>query len=314
MRATATPRFGLAAAMEPPSATTYAENNMKLTRRVWRSLKKVLPVIGEAFAAQSIKQSLIEQEISVIKEHIKRETPDNPALSGYKVYGQVDEDGIIEHIFQRIGDGNRTFVEIGCGNGSENNTHFLALKGWKGVWVDGSDENVGHIGKFVPLDSPRLLVQRMFVTRDNIAAEFAKWSARLGGSVDLFSLDIDGNDSIVLGQILTVAKPRVLVLEYNGKYPPPVKLSVAYDPAHRWERDDYFGSTLQVFIDQLQGQYRLVTCGVAGANAYFVRDDEASKFTPYPTGKLFMPVRQHLIHRNGAAAPSLKFLRSQLKG
>ena len=296
-----------------PSVTTVVENNMTLKRRAWRFLKKWLPAIGEAFAAQSIKQSLIEQEIGVLKAQMERTTPDNPALFGYKVYGQVDEDGLIENIFQRIGEGGRTFVEIGCGNGSENNTHYLALKGWQGVWVDGSDENVGHIGKFIPLDSPRLLVQQMFVTRENIAAAMSKWVARLGGTVDLFSLDIDGNDAAVLEQILTVTKPRLLVLEYNGKYPPPVKLSVAYDPQHRWERDDYFGSTLQVFVDQLQGSYVLVSCGVAGANAYFVRAEDAAHFTSYPTSKLFMPVRQHLIHRNGAAAASLKFLRSQLK-
>lgn len=287
---------------------------MNIKRKIWRKVRNWLPVFGEAFAAPSVKQALIEQEIDALKAQVQRRTPDNPALMGFKVYSQVDEDGIIEELFRRIGDGQRSFVEIGCGNGTENNTHYLALKGWKGVWVDGSSDNVGAIGQAIPLDSPRLLVEQMFVTRDNIAAAAQKWLTRLGGTLDLFSLDIDGNDAAVLEQVLTVVQPRVLVLEYNGKYPPPLKLSVKYDPQHAWQVDDYFGSSLQVFVDLLEGRYVLVSCGVAGANAYFVRADLASPFMVYTASELFMFARQHLIHRRGTAAPTLKFLRNVLVG
>jgi hypothetical protein len=284
---------------------------MGLKRKLWRRLRNILPTIGEAFAAPSVKQALIDQEIRALKEDVRRKTPDNPTLEGFKVYSQVDEDGIIEAIFRRLGGGN-TFVEIGCGNGSENNTHYLALKGWKGVWIDGSAENIGHIAKTIPLDSKKLLVEQMFVTRDNIAAATRRWIERLGGELDLLSLDIDGNDAAVLEQILTVTRPCVLVLEYNGKYPPPLKLSVAYNPTHSWEGDDYYGSSLQVFVDQLQGQYRLVACGLSGANAYFVRTDLAGSFASYETADLYMQARHHLIHRKGAGTASLKHLRNAL--
>ena len=282
---------------------------MKFKRRLWRWLRNLLPVIGEAFAAPSIKQALIDQEIRSLKADVLARTPDNPALGGFKVYSQVDEDGIIEHLISRIGAGQRTFIELGCGNGSENNTHYLALQGWKGVWVDGSSENIGHISGSIPLDTPRLLVQQMFITRDNIAQAMSQWASRLGGGVDLLSLDIDGNDAAVLERILTVVQPRVLVLEYNGKFPPPLKLSVAYNPTHGWQGDDYYGSSLQLFVDQLEGRYRLVSCGLSGANAYFVRTDMAGAFTHYTTQQLFMAARHHLIQRRGAANASLKFLR-----
>ena len=285
---------------------------MSLKRMIWRKIKNSLPVIGEAIAAPSIKQALIEQEIRALQGDLRERTPDNPALFGFKVFSQVDEDGIIEHVFSRVGDGARTFVELGCGNGSENNTHYMALKGWRGVWVDGGAQNIGHIAANIPLDTRGLLVQRMFITRENIASAMQSWLGRLGGSLDLLSLDIDGNDAIVLGQILTVTKPRVLILEYNGKFPPPLKLSVAYNPTHGWAGDDYYGSTLQVFVDQLQGQYRLVSCGLSGANAYFVRDDLAASFSQYLTAQLYMPARHHLIQRRGAGLPSLKHLRNLL--
>lgn len=271
----------------------------------------MLPIIGEAIAAPSIKQALIDQEMRELKEDIRKKMPDNPVLEGFKVYSQVDEDGIIEAIFRRLG-GGRFFIEIGCGNGTENNTHYLALKSWQGVWIDGNAENINSIARSIPLDSKNLLVEKMFITRDNVEAATRRWVARFEGEVDLLSLDIDGNDAAVLERVLTVMHPRLLVLEYNGKYPPPLKLSVAYNPSHSWEGDDYYGSSLQVFVDQLQGQYRLVACGLSGANAYFLRLDCADGFASYPISDLYMRARHHLIHHKGGAKASLKHLRNLL--
>jgi hypothetical protein len=271
----------------------------------------MLPIVGEAFAAPSVKQSLIEQEIRLLQADLRARCPDSPALDGFKVYSQVDEDGIIESIWSRIEPRTGTFVELGCGNGTENNSHYLLLKGWCGVWVDGSPQNISHIEASIPLDTSPLLVSRMFITRDNIAVATRLWLERLGGSIDLLSLDIDGNDAAVLAEILKVHAPKVLVLEYNGKFPPPLKISVAYDDKHNWAGDDYYGSSLQVFVDQLGFRYRLVCCGLSGANAYFVRNDFVERFTAYVVADLYMPPRHHLIHRRGGLS-SLKHLRNIL--
>ena len=56
---------------------------------------------------------------------------------GFKVYSQNDEDGIIQEILNRIGETSKTFVEFGVGNGLENNTLTLLLKGWHGLWIEG---------------------------------------------------------------------------------------------------------------------------------------------------------------------------------
>src|SRR5688572_6248454 len=81
-------------------------------------------------------QTSLHLEYCRIKSQVGSTTPGNPVLFGHKIYSQFDEDGIIEHIFSKIGCGRRTFVEIGCSNGLENNTHALLLKGWHGVWID----------------------------------------------------------------------------------------------------------------------------------------------------------------------------------
>ncbi|MBI5116087.1 hypothetical protein HZA56_06405 [Candidatus Poribacteria bacterium] len=71
-----------------------------------------------------------------------RETPrfkDELRLSrhGTKIYSRSDEDGIIQEILARIGVVHSTFVEIGVGKGSENNTAALLIRKWKGVWLEG---------------------------------------------------------------------------------------------------------------------------------------------------------------------------------
>ena len=47
---------------------------------------------------------------------------------GFKAYSQNEEDGIIKEIFKRIGTTNKTFVEIGVGNGLENITCIFCCK------------------------------------------------------------------------------------------------------------------------------------------------------------------------------------------
>lgn len=76
----------------------------------------------------------LKHHASVLKEKIVRRMPDNPVLHGAKIFSQSDEDGIIRHILNKIGACSaltRTFIEFGCGNGLENNTHAL-LQGYSG--------------------------------------------------------------------------------------------------------------------------------------------------------------------------------------
>ncbi|MCL2430633.1 MAG: hypothetical protein FWD12_15510, partial [Alphaproteobacteria bacterium] len=88
--------------------------------------------------------------------------------SGFKIYSQNEEDGIIQEIFARIGHGPRTFVEFGVDYGLENNTLKLLLEGWHGLWLEGSEENVALIrDKFRDvIEQGRLTAEWAFVDRD----------------------------------------------------------------------------------------------------------------------------------------------------
>ena len=162
---------------------------------------------------------------------------------GFKVYSQYDEDGIIQEIFKRLGVASKTFVEFGVEDGLENNSLKLLLEGWRGLWLEGSEKCVLRIcHRFHDVISDgRLMVKAAFINRDNI-------NALIGNSftdeIDLLSIDIDGNDIYILESV-NVIKPRVIIVEYNGKFPPPMSVAQRYNPMHRWDYSDYGGSSLE---------------------------------------------------------------------
>lgn len=248
-----------------------------------------------------------------IRRQIAESMPDNPCVFGYKVYSQVDEDGIIQNILGRIPNHSRTFIEIGCGTGVENNTHFLALLGYDGCWIDGSAANIAQIKRQLGrLQFDSLNIINAFVNRDNIGALIDDCMKFIGSeSLGFLSLDIDGNDLYVLGEIMKISNPEVVCVEYNAKFPPPVAISIAYSEGVQWAGDDYHGASLSAFCELLS-DYVLVCCNASGANAFFVRKDKASGFSGYSISDIYQPARFELIRVAAGHPPTLKFLRDYL--
>lgn len=271
------------------------ENLVRFTSAI---LKFVMPLVW----VRHLLRNIAETNRRVALEDVAKRMPDNPSLNGFRVYSQTDEDGIIEEVFRRIGEG-RTFLEIGCGDGLENNTHYLLLKGWTGLWIDGSPKNLASIRRNLPDNVRSLEVRKMLVDINNVG-EFAR-------DVDFLSLDIDGNDIHVLESFIQKAQPKVICVEYNSKFPPPFSISAKYDKGYVWKEDDYMGASLQAFVDLLT-RYQLVCCGLSGLNAYFVRKDLASAFTVYSTETLYQPFRLELFYPHGGHPSSLRFLRNKL--
>lgn len=269
-------------------------------------------------ATQSLdpfRQSALRGEIDTLRQALKRPTPQNPGIHGFKVYSQTDEDGIIQYILGRLPKRTNTFLEIGCGNGVVNNTHYLALKGYKGYWVDGSDGNISFIAEAlggVSFDS--LIVQKHFITTENIGAIVREACKFLKTSEpDFFGLDVDGNDLHVIRMALQEFRPLVICAEYNAKFPPPLSIAMQYRSVHVWAGDDHFGASLQAFCEELT-EYRLVACSLSGANAFFVRRDVGQAFADYSPTELYQPHREHLIYLQSGHRPTLKWLREKLNG
>ena len=240
--------------------------------------------------------AVIEREryVKELLSDAKYEDKKRLARYGFKVYSQYDEDGIVQEIFNRIGLGTKIFVEFGVSNGLENNTLKLLLEGWNGLWIEGNESYVSQINaEFRDVISDgRLRVKEAYVDRDNINRLI---EACFTGEIDLLSIDIDGNDIHILDSI-EVVNPRVIIIEYNGKFPPPMNVAQRYNPEYRWTGTDT-GSSLEA-ITKVAGRkgYSLVGCGMAGNNAFFVRNDLlGDKFqAPFTSENHYQPARHFL--------------------
>lgn len=189
-----------------------------------------------------------------------------------KVYSQNGEDGIIDEIFKRIGEGDKFAVEFGVEDGSECCTkNLLVNHGWKGLLIDGSEESV-QIAKDAYSDFDLVDIVCSFITVENILNIFD--DSNMPKSPDLLVVDIDGNDYWILKQILSAYSPRVVVVEYNAKWIPPKQWVMPYNPEHCWDGSAHFGASLAALTKlATQYGYSLVGCESRGVNSFFVRDD-----------------------------------------
>ena len=285
---------------------------MALLPQIKRSLKYVLhaPASPVATLLGTSLQLELSRELARLQSEVREAMPESPAGFGYKVYSQADEDGIIAHICGRLGIENGSFAEIGCGDGRENNSHCLLLKGWRGLWVDGDPANIAAIRAALPT-SDRLRVIEAMVTRENVTALLETEVSRLG-ALDLLSVDIDGNDLQVAAPAVSAFRPRILIGEYNAKFPYPMRVSVKYEPQRTWQGDDYQGSSLAAWVDAFAADYGLVCCNLSGTNAFFVRRDCLGAFNNYPPEQLYQPARFHLTALQSGHPPSLSFLADAL--
>lgn len=287
---------------------------MPLLERLKKAARAVL-VPGAASTAATMDALLqleLLRELARLQAAVRTAMPDNPAACGFKVYSQADEDGIIEEIVRRIDVERGYFIEIGCGDGRENNSHYLLLKGWSGIWVDGDAVNAAAIRAALPLGGRLRLVEQM-VTRDNVTAIPAAADLPDLGTLDLLSVDVDGNDLAIAEAAIDAWSPKIVVGEYNAKFPPPLRLEVAYDPQHRWAGDDYHGASLAAWVERLNPAYRLVACNLAGTNAFLVREDLADRFHHYAPAQLYQPARFHLTALRSGHPPTLAFLSNLLR-
>lgn len=220
---------------------------------------------------------------------------------GAKAYSQNDEDGILAEIFRRIGARGRSFVEIGAGAGLENNTLALLVQGWRGLWVESDEAKVAraraNLASYVA--SNALRIENVLATRENVDALLRDGAP--GAEPDVLSIDVDGND-YHLWQAVQAISPRVVVVEYNASWFPPMSLAIAYHERFEWKANTYFGASLRALevLAERKG-YHLVGCCFAGVNAFFVRGDLCgTRFCePYTAENHYEPARYWMLRTAG---------------
>ena len=131
-----------------------------------------------------------------------------------------------------------------------------------------------------PIKENRLKVTNAFITVDNINQLIGAYTE---GKIDLLSIDIDGNDYHVW-EAITCIKPRVVIIEYNSKFPPPYEWIMPYKTQHIWDEiSDYWGASLSA-MEKLGDRlgYQLVGTNMTGVNAFFVEKSLTNDLFPKP--------------------------------
>jgi len=121
-------------------------------RIVRRFLKRFVPpeinaLLQAGYSIQALQSNIaaLRRESLLASERVR--DPKRLLCHGFKAYSQNDEDGILQEIFRRIGVAGKTFIEFGVGLGTENNSLYLLLSGWRGLWIEANHEAVVSIRK-----------------------------------------------------------------------------------------------------------------------------------------------------------------------
>ncbi|GHT41548.1 hypothetical protein AGMMS49965_11520 [Bacteroidia bacterium] len=144
---------------------------MKLIRKLQVFFRKAEHLLLPALEYKT------QLSVAVLTDLLKLQLLSNPKYAasgrlepyGFSVYSQNDEDGIIQEIFKRIGTTSKTFVEFGF-DALQNNTAYLLMQGWNGLWLDGSSKIVDTAKTIFQkaIDRKQLSVVQAFITKDNI--------------------------------------------------------------------------------------------------------------------------------------------------
>ena len=191
----------------------------------------------------------------------------------FQTFSQNGEDGIICEILRRLKIQKGEFLEIGVGDGSENNTRLLLDLGWNGKWVEGDSNSYKRILKNFSsyLESNKLDIFNLMVDKDNINETVKKLN--VSKDIDVLSIDVDLTTHLVWNS-LNFLKPKIVVLEYNGFVPPQVNWQANTNDCKVWDGTINMGASLHVIksISSRKG-YTFVGCDLTGTNAFFILDE-----------------------------------------
>jgi hypothetical protein len=236
---------------------------------------------------QQMEQVSLMNQYRLMARLLPEQLPDM-IDTGFKVYSQFDEDGILLYIFSLIGFSNRKVIDICCGNGRDSNTANLIINhACYGLLFDGNQQNIDEANEFYRTNTSTLIMPPLgrcvWITKDNInqLIETEDWR----GDIDLLSLDIDGIDYYVW-DALTAVSPRVFICETHNIVPDDMAITIPYKEDFYYKsKDNYheeFRSVSPLAMIRLSKRkgYRLVGSHKYGFNLIFLRNDVGNDYFP----------------------------------
>jgi len=206
----------------------------------------------------------------------------------FQVFSQFGEDGIINYLCEILNISKPRVLEIGVEDFQECNSHFLAYS---------RNASIVAIDRY-PLHEDFLSNSNLRwkntvegwtidVNPNNINEVYKKAEAFLG-SIDIFSLDIDGIDFWVFKN-LDILNAKVLILEYNALFGHAKSVSVPFeenfDRTKKHFSNKYYGCSLMSLVNEAHKKgYEFIGSNRACNNAFFIKRNLVApeSFEVYP--------------------------------
>jgi hypothetical protein len=185
------------------------------------------------------------------------------------VFSQNGEDGVIETIFEVIQPTSKFCIEFGGGDGvSLSNARNLILShGWRALLIEG-DPNLSQRCQQAYQQTTGIECLHHWVYPGNVETLFERHG--VPADVDFLVIDIDSFDYYVW-KVMHLFRPKVVMIEINGLFAPPIRAVVEYSPFLYWDKTFYYGASLQSMYELGRKKgYELIYVESQGMNAFFV--------------------------------------------
>lgn len=196
----------------------------------------------------------------------------------YNIYSQFGEDGIIRKIFAIIGTQSKLAVEFGAWDGFHlSNTAALWAKdpSWKAVLIEGDADRFKDLIKSTQLYSNVTPINAWVGIGKNDCLEAILKQKNVRESIDLLSIDIDGNDYHIFESLKEI-RPRLIICEYNPTIP------VTYDVYAPYSSDNNFGQSVAA-LNRVAASKGYTLVALTPVNAFYVRNSDFAKFSEFET-------------------------------
>jgi hypothetical protein len=209
----------------------------------------------------------------------------------FSIFSQWGEDGILDFIIRKLHLKDGVFIEFGVDNYIESNTRFLLFKeNWNGLVIDSCEKNVNQIQNSYYYWKYNILAKKFFINKNNInniIADFLDQQCKK--TLDLLSIDIDGNDYWILNNVeFEKFKPKIVVCEYNSLLGNKLSLTIPYKEEFNRENNDpklkiYYGASIKAFVNLLNKKGYIFLGSNNNANNLFFVAKEFEKIFDHQT-------------------------------
>jgi hypothetical protein len=224
--------------------------------------------------------------------------------TGFRVFSQFEEDGMLLYIFSVLGMGSRTFVEIGSDDGVNSNCANLAFNfGWSGLFIDASKESINRGKRFYARYPHPWMYSPKFhwgeATPDNINGILTE--NQVTGEIELLSIDIDGDDYWVWDAI-EVIQPKVVIIETFIRFG---MHDIVVPYGERYGQEHGASPAAMVKLARKKG-YRLVGANQLGFNFIFIKEPLAREI-------LTEVIVESILHHPSAVKSMNEFVLKETK-